>query len=409
MPGISAINGRMRLLKPGVRTGRRGKPLRRGVLAVVATAITLALLPSCMFRSGKTVTRDADPGGVGPAVKRLLHQASGEQDPSQHDATIAALVALGSPAVPFLSKALESDPDENVRLVAVEALGKMRGPGVVDALIAASKDTSDDVRLQAVTALGVIADRRAVQPLLDQFAKDDSPQVRYECLTSLGLIGDPAAVDVLVKGTTDSDYGVRMWSIDALCQMNDSHAPALVITMVHDPDPYVRQHVVEACGDAFNTPDGRTTLIALAIDADRFEGTVWARRQLMEYVTQNSGGPDLRTQMRTAALHGLHGPHPAPAALLLGDLGDRAATEPLIKALRDPDRLVRHHAAFVLAKVGDRRAVPALIVALNDPVGLVAASAFNSLQWFAEDGDPRAQQAVRDYKGKRFAERLPRS
>ncbi len=399
----------MQLSQLGVRTGRIGEPLRRAVPAAVAMTITFLLLPSCMSRSGNTAKRDAEAGGVGPAAKRLLHSASSEDDPSQHDSTVAALVALGSPAIPSLSKALENDPDENVRLVAVEALSKMRGPGVVDALLGALHDKSEDVRLQAVTALGVIADRRAVQPLLDQFAKDDNPQVRYECLTSLGLIGDPAAVDVLVKGTTDSDYGVRMWSIDALCQMNDSHAPALVVTLMRDPDQYVRQHVIESCGDAFNTPEGRTTLIALAIDADRFETTVWARRHLMEYLAQNSGGPGLRDQMRTAALHDLRGAHAAPAALLLGDLGDRAATEPLIKALRDPDRLVRHHAAFVLAKVGDRRGVPALIAALNDPVGLVAASAYNSLQWFAEDGDPRAQQAVRNYKGKRFADRLPRS
>ncbi|MFI5364448.1 MAG: HEAT repeat domain-containing protein [Candidatus Binatia bacterium] len=345
---------------------------------------------------------------IGPAVTRLLRSA-GQDDPNQHESHVEALAALGSPAVPSLSKALADDPDENARLLATEALSKMRGPRVVDALLNALQDKSEEVRLQAVTALGVIADRRAVQPLLDHFATDDDRQVRLECLTSLGLIGDPAAVDVLVKGTTDSDYGVRMWAIDALCQMNDAHAPALVIALMTDPDQYVRQHVVESCGDAFNTPEGRVTLIDLAIDADQLIVTVWARRHLVEYLEHNSGGPGLREQMRGAALHGLRGPHAARAALLLGDLGDKAATAPLIKALHDPDPIVRHHAAFLLAKVGDRRGVPALVAALHDPASLVAASAYNSLQWFAEDGDPRAREAVQNYKGKRFSERLPRS
>ena len=314
---------------------------------------------------------------------------------------------MGDAALPQLSKAL-ADPNENVRMVAVGALSKMHGPGAVDGLLAALADTSSDVRVSAVEGLGGLGDRRAVQPLLEQYAKDDNPQVRYECLTSLGLIGDPSTVDFLVQGTSDADPFVRLWAMDALCQMDDPHAQERALVLVLDPNPAVRDQVIHACGDAFNTPDGRQALIELALNADDFPTTVWARRHLTGFVEHGPDGAQLAAQIRAAALPALKGPHAVRAAMLLGDLGDRAATEQLIAALRDPNYLVRHHAAFLLAKLRDRRAVPALIATLDDKVEIVAASAYNALEWFADDGDPRAQAAVRNYKGKKFTQRLPR-
>jgi hypothetical protein len=48
------------------------------------------------------------------------------------------------------------------------------------------------------------------------------------------------------------------------------------------------------------------------------------------------------------------------AALLLGKLGDKAATQPLVKALDDRDRLVRAMAAQSLGRIGATDAAPAL-------------------------------------------------
>jgi len=376
-------------------------PRRTQRLAAWALALsTVALLPACALWRGHAAP--ADPASA--TVSRLLHSAAAQDD---HDAATEAIAALGPAALPAVSTGL-ADPEESVRLVAVEALGKMRGPAAVDTLLVALKDTSSDVRLSAVEQLGGLGDRRAVQPLLEQFAKDDNPQVRYECLTSLGLIGDPSTVDFLVKGTRDADPFVRLWAMDALCQMSDPHAQDLALAFLRDPNPAVRDQIIRACADAFNTPNGRRTLIELALNPPDFSNAVWARRYLMSFVERGPDGAQLAAQIRAAALPALRGPHALGAAMLLGDLGDRAATDRLIAALRDPDFQVRLHAALLLAKTRDRRAVPALIVVLNDQVGIVAASAYNSLQWFADDGDQRAQEAVRNYKGTKFDTRLPR-
>jgi HEAT repeat protein len=373
---------------------------RARILAVWGVSIVAAGLLAWQL----LVRRRAPADPTSATVTHLLHSAAKQDD---HDATVDAIAALGPAALPGLSKGL-GDPDENVRLVAVETLGKMHGQEVMDPLLLALNDSNSDVRLSAVEGLGGHGDRRAVQPLLVQFAKDDNPQVRYECLTSLGLIGDPSTVDFLVKGTSDTDHFIRLWSIDALCQMRAPQAQELVLVLVHDPYAAVRDQVIQACGDAFNTPEGRRTLIELALTAKEFPTTFWARRHLTTFVEQGPDGPQLAEQIRAAALPALHAPNALRAAMLLGDLGDRAATDRLIAALRDPDYLVRHHAAFLLAKLRDPRAVPALIATLNDKVELVAASAYNALQWFADDGDARARDAVQNYKGKKFDRRSPR-
>ena len=395
VPNAGSNFGRTRLTSNG-----------RRLAAAAATLLAVGVLPACGFLHPGKPQPSAAADAFGSTVTRLLHAATAE-DASDHDASVDALAALGAPAVPHLAEALK-DPDEKIRETAVETLTKMHGKEVVDALVQALKDQNEDIRAEAARGLGALPDRRAVQPLLDQFARDDNPQVRYECLTSLGLIGDPAAVDVLLKSTSDADPYVRLWALDALCQMKDPHAPALAIAMLQDASPAVREHDIQYCEDAFNTPDGHRTLIGLAIDADEFVTTVWARRHLMAYVDQNSGGPDLRGQMRAAGLAALHGKHAARAALLLGDLADPAATSELIRGLHDPDWAVRHHAAYLLARSRDRRAVPALMAALHDPVEIVAATACNSLLWFADDGDKRAQEAVRGYTGSRFNQRVPR-
>lgn len=48
------------------------------------------------------------------------------------------------------------------------------------------------------------------------------------------------------------------------------------------------------------------------------------------------------------------------AALALGRIGDKRAVEPLIKALKDKHEYVRWRAAWALGRIGDKRAVEAL-------------------------------------------------
>jgi hypothetical protein len=178
--------------------------------------------------------------------------------------------------------------------------------------------------------------------------------------------------------------------------------------LLRDPDARVREQVVRSCSHVFDTPEGHRALIDLALTTPDFQASVWARRSLMSYMQSGPNGTDVADQVRTTAREALSGPQGLRAALLLGDLGDKVAIDRLLDALHDPDSWVRHHAAYLLSRIGDRRAVPALAEALHDPVELVAVTAYSSLQWFAKDGDARAQRAIAGYTGKKTTQPLQR-
>jgi HEAT repeat protein len=337
-----------------------------------------------------------------PAVQQTIDAlvARIEADPDDAEAG-AALGALGSTGIPALRAAMEH-PDADVRTALVNVLEAIATDDTVDPLLSALGDVDENVRVEVVEALGVVRSRRSVPPLLERYPREDAGRVRYEILTSLGLIGDPAAVDLLVGETHSSDRYARMWAMSALCAMEDPRAARLVISLIRDPDLYVRRHVLSSCGTALDSAEGRAALIETALTAADFDETVRARRNLQRYL-QGASATDLQAQMRAAARAALQeGRQPERAALLLADIGDPAGTDALIAALDDPDPFVRHHAAHELGRLGDARAVPGLIAALADPHELVAATAYDALRIFAERKDERARAAVANYRGPRL-------
>jgi HEAT repeat protein len=88
------------------------------------------------------------------------------------------------------------------------------------------------------------------------------------------------------------------------------------------------------------------------------------------------------------------------AAEALGDIGDKRAVEPLIKALSDGGQEVRESAARALGEIGDKRAVKPLIKALEDEdysVRAIAAGALGNI------GDKRAvEPLIKALKDKDF-------
>lgn len=378
----------------GRRTGCVALCARLPLAACALLAVLFVSLGGCPQRGAQSRASGTDPIGI--AVATLLRSVAA--DSGRSDASVDALVALGEAVIPHLSRALD-DRNEDVRLVAVAALGKLESPATLSPLIMALNDQSWSVRLAAVEGLGAKRDGRAVQPLLAQYGKDDDEQVRYECLTSLGLIGDPAAAPLLIKETASEDPYVRMWAMDGLCEMRDTHAPALAQRLLGDPNPYVVQKVTQSCAAALDTPAGHTALMDTALFNADFETTVWARRCLINFV-ESGAHPGLADAARTAGRNALAGDHWINAALLLGDLGDQRATEPLMTALANPNVLVRHHAAYCLGKTGDRRAVPALIRALQDHQAVVVLAAYRSLERFAAAGDRRAQAVLKKQQRK---------
>lgn len=379
------------------------------LVAVLGVSV-ITLSSGCQYSGCHSETNDTEPGTsrtpseLEVTLERLVRQL---RDPSQREESAAALTALGVTALPALRTALrEADPE--VRVAAVDVLEEIGRPEVVELLLPTLNDADEDVRLEVVEALGVVRDRRAVKPLLAQYDKDDDSAVRYEVLTTLGLIGDPSAVDFLVGETKDEDRYVRMWAMDALCTMGSANAAALSVALLSDSDVYVRKRTLSSCVTALDTPAGHDALIRVALSASDFEESVFARRNLQRSLQTAGDSNDLKKRIRAAALPALEQKNPIQAALLLADIDDSSGVDQLIAALDHPSHFVRHHAAYQLGRVGSADAVPALIKALNDGQSLVAATAYDALIAFAEQGDSRARTAMEGYTGTKFNQRLPK-
>jgi len=333
-------------------------------------------------------------------------------DDDKRTTAMESLQALGQSAVPGLLVALKR-PEEQVRLGAAEVLREIASPDSVDGLIGALGDQSSLVRQAAVEALGRIADRRAAPHLIQLYDREEDPQVRYECLTSLGRIGEPAAVDLLLRESGSSDPYTRMWAVDALCTMGDPHGRALALSSLRDPNPYVRRQVIYSCARFYDSPAARAALVDIALGDEDFQTGAWARQHIATAL--RGGDTQLGEEVRHragAALRASGRRHDRAsrlrAGLLLGEVGDPSAVPVLIEALEDKAPLVRQDAARLLGRVRDRRAVAALIKALEDPWALVRATAYDSLQWLADEGDPKAKEAVANYRGVKFPSRMPR-
>lgn len=196
-------------------------------------------------------------------------------------------------------------------------------------------------RRQAAAALGVLAERRAIEPLIELLARDISPDVRANAARTLGRLDDVRAIEPLrTAANHDVSASVRGTAIRVLEKMKDAHALEVYLAALRDPDWGVRYWAVRALG----------TL-----------GDARAVEPLMEL---------LMTANETLA---------PVLALALGQIG-APALRPLLAALRHENRTVRAWAATALGSFSDVRVVEPLRHALlHDDEELVRARAKQSL------------------------------
>lgn len=123
--------------------------------------------------------------------------------------------------------------DPSVRWQAADALGAC-GEKAVPPLIRALKSGSVPVRLGAAGSLGAIRNPRATGPLTEIAGRDPSPEVRWAAVLALGEIGSLGSVPFLVSLLGDPDRYVRYGAATALGRLgwepeDDAGAAALLI------------------------------------------------------------------------------------------------------------------------------------------------------------------------------------
>ncbi len=371
------------------------------------------------------------------AKDRLLHMTSSAVEAPEglasasweerRDAVAALAHRDARVALPLLKQALD-DEDPYVRIAAVRALGAFKTREALQLLLVALADEEVLVCDAAADMLRQIG-RPAIPGLIGAL-EAESVEMRAAAVEVLGAIADPDAIPHLARLLEDtarpwlSDKRVCDLAAQALRAINTPAAHRIVLEWQarHAPDPAQFARLTQAqidrlaSGEATmeelletlpereehpapsseTTPetDGSDILAGLLAELQQ-DG--WATRQeaakaLREYAKLNQGSTD--AAMIRQLVRALQDPDWVvrwAVAEALASIGTASAVPALVPLVADPHWLVRVAAIRAIMMLGDAEVAPELVGALNDPREMVREAAAEALGTI---GDQRVAPAL---------------
>ena len=228
------------------------------------------------------------------ATPFLIDALEGDQPQVRAEAARALSMVDGdtSKTVPALTKALESDDDEDVLNACSESLGRIGGPAV-DALIGTLESHSTAARALAAQSLGVMGeDGRAATSVLVSLLRDSEAEVRTAAAKSLGRVsgGTTEAVQPLVRSLDDEDAAVRAAAAWSLGEFGDKArwTTLSLVNKMKDESPEVRMHSARALGKM--GPSAAQAALDLK-SAVQFDSNELVRREAAEALRRIANEP----------------------------------------------------------------------------------------------------------------------
>lgn len=337
------------------------------------------------------------------AVPFLLEWSRAESAADRRYA-LAALARIGDPrAAPRLREALD-DPDVYVRATAAEGLGYVRDPASIPRLAALLRtETGESVFVQATWALGLIGGEAAARSLVAVYqAENTLPANRIRILRAIERVQHPAAIPAIDAALADKDANLGHLAVlaaaaiepkeaarDVLlraCESAPTAEAALIaaqgLVEIRDPraTPCIVRRLRESIAEVQGIgPTAEEVLRALPLTASA------SVAESLERLASEQSAPAVAHRVRIAAtgvrLVQEHGNDLEPwiamlekgtpsevdlALLVLGDLRDPRATEPLMRAFGRIDFERAHEVPRALGLIGSDRATSFLVSLLVD-------------------------------------------
>ncbi len=268
---------------------------------------------------------------------------------------------------PPIQRHIEDLTSENPRQrsFAVQELGKLRASQAVSALATVlQKDVNTYVRSASAEALGHIGDANAVFPLMDAL-HDSCSFVRRAAAISLGQLKAKEAQGALLHALEDPNFYVRRATINAIGKLDVPDMGRILLPLLDAPDPRIRRTVVTALRRLATQeaiPKMVETLDAYVLTP--------SQRDLPVVKTLVVAFGEMRAEEAVPALirvvRGYVGGR-SLAALALGQIGDRAASEVLVEALNDKSVKLQLAAMKSLGQLGDPDVLPIVRKFLSAP------------------------------------------
>lgn len=270
------------------------------------------------------------------------------------------------------------DSDSRVRGEAAHAMLFFRDARAVESLITVLQDAR--ARSAAALALGLLQDGRAVEPLLAVFQEEIAR--RQQQAAARGVLLFP-------------DHDLEM-IIAALAMLGDQRAVEPLIAVLHNTSWYMQSSVARALGQLQDRRAMEPLLAALQETLARVsqkaaaqqlgplpilpEGLFWALGVFRDRRT-------MKPLLTLLAMTSLSMWDRKLVVVVLGQLGDVQAVNPLCAVFGEKSIILRTAAARALGLLGDSRAVEVLCSALTERSGHLRAAAAKAL---GQVGDARA-------------------
>jgi HEAT repeat protein len=329
--------------------------------------------------------------GHSNAIPALLESLNHEPNSEIKTAVVEALAQIDDQAViaPLLELA-KSCPDHlvwdetedwnawwDMQLIAVKALGHQRVTAAIPILTDILRDEENqDIENEVLTALAHIGG----EPILIQRLTQGSSRERRRAASALGLSQSTEAHNALIQAMTDSVAEVRIAAIQALTQQKaESHLDMLLL-FLKDPEPKVRQVVLELLTHLPNHSDNAAIrlekLTPLLEDSNP-----QIRLATLKALHNSKAIPTETLEKIQSGLSDSHHEVIAEASLLLAHLHDHTSLPILLQILSDQQRDVtlRSQIARALGILGNWEAMTILSWAIKDEAQPVRIAALNAL------------------------------
>lgn len=162
------------------------------------------------------------------AIPRLVSKLATD-DPRERNALVNIFKRIGSPAVPALVEALETENLYQLRNTS-RCLGEIGDKSATYALLEIFNHSNHTVRSGAVTAVGKCHDSSAVGDCIAML-QDQTETVRKSAAVALGRIADSRAVSSLIEVLDDTHFSVRMSSVRALTAIGEPACDSLIASV----------------------------------------------------------------------------------------------------------------------------------------------------------------------------------
>lgn len=312
-----------------------------------------------------------------------LIQSLKSEDTYEIDETKTKLYLIGAPAVPGLLQLLQSENTAH-QITAIEMLGIMPGSEIKPALIAMLKSLNPEVRKATLLSLAVSQGEGAFPALQEVLLHDEDPEVREKAADSIFVVfeyyeeakSSPALDQSLARALTqalkDKNPGVRRAVTYVLRYTEVPGTADALVQALNDPAVEVRETAVHALA--------KQSGVAASPDlVQAFNDPAVEVRKAVISSLRRIASPDFdNLVMRLYQESNADSRAQAVDAMALSSRNERFFPY-IMKALKDPEPVVRKAAMRAASYFDTWESVPALIRGLKDTDKTVTEQAIDSL------------------------------